>query len=172
MHLRIVIALSLVLLAGCSTESRKARHLDRANRYLQAEQIDKAEVEYVSVLQLDRANKTALRQLGLIYFDEGRPNKAYPLLKQAENLDPDALDVRLKLASLFLAGRKYKDVHDEAEYILRQQPGHDEALVFLADAAHNAEEVQATRNRLENMRGQLESRAGFHLALGTLALRE
>jgi tetratricopeptide (TPR) repeat protein len=170
-HLRVLL-LMLLLVAGCSTESKKARHLERANRYFQAGEIDKAEIEYASVLRLDEANVAAVRQLGLIYFDQGKPAKAYPLLKQAEALAPDDLEIRLKLASLYLAGRKFKEVRTEAEYVLQKQPGHDEALVFLADAAREPDEIQAVQQSLEKQRAQLENRPGFHLALGSLAYRQ
>ena len=172
MHPRIAVALIFLLVVGCSTESKKARHLQRANRYLQAGEIDKAEIEFANVLRLDTRNKTAIRSLGLIYFDQGKPAKAFSFLQQAKALEPNDLDVRIKLASLYLAGRKLKEVRDEADYVLQQQPGHDEALVFLADAAQEATDIQTLRERLEGMRPQLEKRPGFHLALGTLAFRE
>ena len=174
MRPRLFIALLLVacVALGCSRESRKARHLERANRYFQAGDIDKAEIEYGNVLLLDENQKVAVRQLGLIYFDQGKPAKAYPLLRRAEGLDPDDIDVRLKLASLYLAGRKFNDVRAEAEYILQKNPGHDEALVFLSDAARNPEEIDALRDRLETARPQLANRPGFHLALGNLAHRQ
>jgi tetratricopeptide (TPR) repeat protein len=171
-HLKIGVALLLLLAAGCSTESRKARHLERANRYFQAGEIDKAEIEYANVLRLDAANAAAVRQLGLIYFDQGKPANAYPLLKQSESLAPDDLEVRLKLASLYLAGQKFKEVREEAEYILQQQPGHDEALVFLSDAAREPEEIQSLQERLQKERAQLQDKPGFHLALGSLAYRQ
>lgn len=172
MHLRIAILLLLALLAGCSTESRKARHLERANRYFQAGEIDKAEIEYANVLRLDSVNKTAVRQLGLIYFDQGKPAKAYPFLKQAEDLDAEDLEVRLKLAALYLAGRKFKEVRAEADDILQKQPGHDEALVLLADSARDPADIQSVLERLEGMRAQLPQSPGLHLALGTLAFRQ
>lgn len=174
MHLRILIALMLLVLAatGCSKESRKSRHLERANRFLEAGEIDKAEIEYGNVLRLDENNKTAVRQLGLIYCDQGKPAKAFPLLKQAEELDPDNFDVRIKLASLYLAGRKFNDVRAEAEYVLQKQPNHDEALVFLSESARSPEDIQALRNRLESVRSNLGGQSGFHLALGNLAFRQ
>jgi tetratricopeptide (TPR) repeat protein len=172
MQLRIAIPLILLLLAGCSSESKKARHLERANRYFKAGEIDKAEIEYANVLRFDASQKTAVRSLGLIYFDQGKPSKAYALLNQAKQLDPDDLDVRLKLASLYLAGRKFQEARDEAEYVLGKRPGHDEAMVFLAEAAREPKQIQALRERLQAMQPQLESRPGFHLALGTLAFRE
>src|SRR5688572_2536773 len=100
MHLRIAIVLFFVLVAGCSSESRKARHLERADRYSHSGQIDKAEIEYANVLRLEPANKSAVRNLGLIYFDQGKPGKAFSFLTLAKELDPDDFEVRLKLASL------------------------------------------------------------------------
>lgn len=38
---------------GCSPAAKKARHLERANRYFDSGQYDKAEIEYINVLQLD-----------------------------------------------------------------------------------------------------------------------
>lgn len=38
---------------GCSPVAKKARHLERANRYFDSGQYDKAEIEYINVLQLD-----------------------------------------------------------------------------------------------------------------------
>ena len=174
MRPRLFIALALVacIALGCSKESRKARHLERANRFFQAGEIDKAEIEYGNVLLLDENHKVAVRQLGLIYFDQGKPAKAYPLLRQAEGLNPDDIDVRLKLASLYLAGRKFKEVQAEAEYILQKNPGHDEALVLLSDTARTPEEIDALRNRLETARPQLANRPGFHLALGNVVHRQ
>ena len=171
-HLRIGLVLVLLLAAGCSSESRKARHLQRADRYFKAGEMDKAEIEYIHVLRLDEANKAAVRQLGMIYFDQGKPAKAYPLLKQAQSLTPDDLEVRLKLASLYLAGRKFKEVREEAEYILEKQPQNDEALVFLADAAREPEEHQAVEQRLQKGRALFPNRPGFHLALGSLSYRQ
>ena len=167
-----IIALLALLLLGCSAESRRARHLERAERYFQAGQIDKAEIEYANVLRLDSANKTAALRLAFIYFDQGQPGKAYPLLKQAEQLDPDNLEVHLKLASLYLEGRRFKEVREKADYVLQKQPGHDQALVFLAEAARGPVEIEAVRARLESMREQIQTRPGFHLAIGTLAFRE
>lgn len=172
MLLRITILLALLLVAGCSKESRKARYLERANRYFQAGAIDKAEIEYANVLRLDPANQRAVRQLGLIYFDQGKPGKAYPLLKRAEDLKPDDFEVRLKLASLYLAGRKFNEAQAEAEYILQQAPGHDEALVLLADSAREPAQIDSVGQHLEGIRAQFSAQPGFHVALGTLAFRQ
>ncbi len=168
----LVLGLALCFTGGCSKESKKARYLQRADRYFQAVQFDKAELEYLNVLRLEPANLHAIRQLGLIYFDQGRPNHAYQFLKRAEELDPANLEVRLKLGSIYLAGRKYKEVRDEASFVLQKQPGNQEALILIADAVRTPEEVKSLRQTLEASRAQHGQNAGFHIALATLDYRE
>src|SRR6185295_3295871 len=58
---------------GCSREAKKNRYLERANRYFQAEQYEKAEIEYLNVLRLNPQNPVAVTGLGLICFEQGRP---------------------------------------------------------------------------------------------------
>src|SRR2546423_4873519 len=98
-------ALSLVALAsaGCSKQDdSKAAHLSRANEYFAADQYGKAEQEYRDVLRLDPADPTAVRQLGVIYLDQGQVAQAYPLLRRAAELRPDDPDVQLKLGQILL----------------------------------------------------------------------
>ena len=76
-------ALALALVMGCSSESRKARHLERGERYFRAEAFERAELEYLNALRLDPANTPATRSLALIYFEQGKPSEAYPMLMRA-----------------------------------------------------------------------------------------
>src|ERR1700704_2402642 len=100
-HRQLIFALSLVVVAsaGCSKEEpSKDQLLSRAKEAFAAEQYDKAQKEYQDILQLAPNDPTAVRQLGIIYFDQGQIRQAYPLLKQSAELRPDDLDVQLKLA--------------------------------------------------------------------------
>src|SRR5262249_44513414 len=75
---------------GCAKEEEnKEQHLSRANDYLAAQQYDKAEKEYRRVLSLAPEDRAALRQLGIIYVDQGQFVQAYPLLKKSSELEPD-----------------------------------------------------------------------------------
>src|ERR671924_376040 len=89
--------ISLVLvLAGCSVEARKARHLERAERYLNAGEYEKAKIEYLNVLRLDFHNPKAVQQLGKIWLEEGVPLRAYPYLLEARDQAPENLESRTK----------------------------------------------------------------------------
>src|SRR6185437_11650446 len=80
--------LLLILLAGCSKQSQKAGHISRADKYFAAGDYTRAEIEYLNVTAFDAANAHAISRLAVIYFDEGRPVRAYPLLMRARELDP------------------------------------------------------------------------------------
>ncbi len=49
----IAAGLLVCLVAGCSAKTRRAKHMQRADKYFSAGQYPKAEVEYLNVLQLD-----------------------------------------------------------------------------------------------------------------------
>ena len=68
-----VMAISLVAatIAGCHLPGKTSRVMERADRYFKAGEYDKARIEYLNVLKLDRTNRSAIRQLGVIYFEEG-----------------------------------------------------------------------------------------------------
>ena len=73
-HWRLTLALCLALAnAACSKdEPTKEQRLSRADAAFAAGQSDKAEKEYRDVLRLAPDDPTALRQLGIIYLDQGQ----------------------------------------------------------------------------------------------------
>ena len=167
----VLFALALALVIGCSSESRKARHLERGERYFQAEEFERAELEYLNALRLDPANTRATRHLGLIYFEQGKPSLAYPFLMRATETNPKDIDVRIKLASVYLAGRRFKEARDQAALVLQQQPGNSEALVITAESTRNSADINALRTTLSKLAGDYQTNAAYHVALGTLAFR-
>ena len=64
----IVLIAALCVSAGCarSPEAKKARHLQRGDKYAQKEQYRDAIFEYRHVLRYEKANPQAIRQIGLI----------------------------------------------------------------------------------------------------------
>src|SRR5215831_4242420 len=90
-HMRLALALCLTALmsAGCSKdEPTKDQLLSRADAAVAAGQYDKAEKDYREVLRLAPEEPTALRQLGIFYYDQSQLRQAYPLLKTAADLQP------------------------------------------------------------------------------------
>ena len=174
---RSVFALGLVALtgSGCSKQEAredKAEYLSRANDYFAAEQYEKAEAEYRNVLRIDPAHPAALRQLGILYHGQGQLLRALALLKRSAELEPENVEVRLRLAQTYLSLGGLKEGREAAQAVLDRQPGNGEALVTLADTAVTPQDIEATLAVIEKLRQQDRDRPGYHLAMGQLKLRQ
>jgi tetratricopeptide (TPR) repeat protein len=161
---------ALALLADCTPAARGARVLERADRYFKAGEYDKARIEYLNVLRLDRTNRTAIRQLGIIWFDEGAPVRALPFLKATHDLDPANFDAAVKYASVLLTLGETEQAKKQALEILRQSPGNSEALLVLTDCVHSKQEIEEAEQQLRQFR--VPESAALHLALASMALRK
>src|SRR5215218_4254184 len=122
-----LVVVALFLVAGCTAEARKSRHLDRAEKYFQAQQYEKAKIEYMNVLRADGQNARAFHRMGVIWSEQGAPLRAGPFLARARELAPDDIDNRLRLARVFLAARALADCRNEALAILERAPTNGEA---------------------------------------------
>jgi putative PEP-CTERM system TPR-repeat lipoprotein len=160
------------LCAGCTKEAKKNRYLARANKDFAAGQYEKAEIEYLKVLQIPPANPVAMTHLGLIYHDQGRFPQALSVLKRAEKLDPENPELRLKLCLTEFSLHQFKDARADATRLLQKQPGQEDALLVLAQTTFTLKEVQATTDQIQKLRQQDKDRPGYHLALGALYLRQ
>ena len=172
---RLTLALPLAAIAsfGCAKEQdSKEQHLSRANDYLAAQQYDKAEKEYRDVLRLAPEDPAALRQLGIIYVDQGQILQAYPLLKKSAELQPDDPEIQVKLAATFLSIGAYAEARDAAQQVLDKQPGNEQALLLLVDASRKPDDIEDARKLIQSLREKDQDRARYHLALGTLELRQ
>ena len=174
-HHRCLLSLLVVMVfaaAGCTKEVRKTRNLARAERDFAAGQYERAEIEYLKVLQVAPGNPTALGKLGSIYHDQGRFPQALYLLKKAAELAPDNADVRLKLCLTELSLGGVKEARQDAERVLQKQPGQEDALQVLAQSTLTVKEAQDTTQQIITMRQQDKDRPGYHLALAALYLRQ
>jgi tetratricopeptide (TPR) repeat protein len=144
-------ALSLTVLAGsgCTQAARRARHLARANQYFDSGELDKAEIEYLIVLKTDRANPQAIGRLGIVYYEQGRYGRAVPFLIKGKELAPNDLELRRKLAAVYLSAGKTKEARDEAGFILDRKPQDDEAPLLLAESAVTTNAVAEAQERLK-----------------------
>jgi tetratricopeptide (TPR) repeat protein len=157
--------------SGCSKAAKTARHLADADKYYAAGDYDKAEIEYQNVLQIDHENATAIGRLGLIYFDQNRLGRVYPFLLKAHELQPDNLEIRLKLGRIDLSAGKMKEARDEAEFILKHEPGNAEAIYLLAETATQPKEADDIQQILSELPPQAAGRSAVAVAQGILDLR-
>jgi tetratricopeptide (TPR) repeat protein len=167
-----VLLLLAIATAGCSkNEPTKEELLSRAEAAFAAGQWDKAEMDYRKLLSLAPEDVAALRQLGILYLDQGQIVRAYPLLKKGAELQPDDPEIQLKLGQIYLAGRDYTQARDAASQILEKQPDNDQALLLLADASRTPDDIADARKRIQSLR-ESQDRASYHLALAALDLRQ
>ena len=162
--------LAIALMGGCTPAARRARTLERADRYFKAGDYDKARTEYLNVLRFDGTNRTAIRQLGIIWFEQGAPLRALPFLSTARDLDPNDLNIWTKLASARLLLGGAEEARKEALAILQQSPGEGEALIVLGNSTLSREQAEDTEKQLQQIKPP--DSANLHLTLANLALRK
>jgi tetratricopeptide (TPR) repeat protein len=167
----VAVGLLAVAGTGCSAKAKKIYHLQRANKFLAANDYDRAEIEFLNVLHNDPLNAEAIGKLGNIYFDEGRIQHAAPYLAKGSELATNDLTLRLKLGFIYSAVGKTANARAQANFILDRQPQNDEAPLLLAETAVNPTDIAAVRQRLQAL-VQHGDRAALQAALGNLALRD
>src|SRR2546425_9108570 len=170
----ILLLVGVTLMAGCarSPEAKKARHLERGDKYFAKAQYREALIEYANVLQLDRANPRAIRQLALTHYQLGQMGQAFPYLVKSQELNPGDADVRLKLGSIYFIARQPAEARQQVAEILGKDPKNFEALLLWAGAASTPQEVDAAIQRLEEARADYGDKARLHVALAALYVRK
>jgi pentatricopeptide repeat protein len=170
---RLSITCLLILgLLGCGPAGKIASHLAKADAFYDAGDFEKAEIEYLNVLQLNQQNPQATVRLGLIYFDQGQLSRVLPLLIKGRELQPDNMEVRIKLGMMYLLTGRSKEARDEANLILDRHPGEAEAMYLLVDTVTQARELEEIRSRLMRLPAPAAGGAPVTVALGLLDLRQ
>jgi tetratricopeptide (TPR) repeat protein len=164
------LCLLAVVLNSCSRGSKENRHLKLADGYFRAGEFEKAKIEYLNVLRQDFNNPTAEAQLGLIWFAQGAPLRAYAYLSKAREFDIDSAEVRTKLAIVLADLGENAAAREEALAVLQQSAGEEDALLVLTNTASTPEEFEATEEQLRKIPQEYD--IAYHLAWGALATRK
>lgn len=125
-------------LNGCTNpEKAKAQHLARGESFLQEGRYHEASLEFRNAIQID--DKFAAAHWGLARAYEGlqRAQEMINELSRTVELDPNNLDARLKLGTMYLAASRVRsDYIAEAERmakeILQKDPKHIEGHILMA----------------------------------------
>ena len=157
-HRTSIFALALLAAAsaGCSKEPTPEQLLSRANEAFAAGQLAEAEKGYREVIRLRSDDPVAQRQLGIIHFDRGQLQQAYPLLKKSSELEPDNVDVQFKLALTYFVARDNQKAREAARQILEKKPGHQDALLLMLDTAATPDDKQETQNLVDKLKAREE----------------
>lgn len=159
------------LSTGCSQKAKIDRYLTRGDKYFAAEQYDRAELEYLNVLRLDQTNRAAIRNLGAINFANEVPMRAAAFLNTIKAIDPGDVEIRAKLARIYLNAGAVKEAMAEANFVLEKQATNELALLVLVETAKGADIGELTQ-KIEGLRRMAGERAIFPVARGFLDLKQ
>ncbi len=169
-HRLLLLLLPVLFFSGCSPAAKKARILDRADRYFKAGEYDKAKIEYMNLLRVDHQNIRAFRQLGFIWSEEGAPLRAVPFLLKVRELAPQDVAARSKLMAEMVAIGDRREARKEASSILERDPSNADAIIVLADASQTKEDIAAAEEQVSKFPDK--NTAAFHLAQATLTAKK
>ncbi len=161
----------ILSISGCLPGGSKAARLQRADTFFKAGELEKAEIEYLNVLKADPRNQAATARLGIIFQMQGKWPRAILFLQRAKAADTNNADLRRALALTYLSIHERAKARDEAEFVLQKAPADQDAIFVLVDAARNAAELAAVRQRLQLMSASVGANAAVHVGLGELALK-
>lgn len=170
----IAVGVVVAFVTGCtrSPEEKRARYLQRGDQYYSEQRYREAVLEYRNALRIDTENAHAIQRLGLSYYQLGELGPSFPFLLKTRELVPDDIETRLKLGTMYLAGRKNTEAREEAAFILEKEPKNLDALLLWAGAAETPQEVNEALERLEATQESFGERAKPYLAVGALYLRK
>jgi tetratricopeptide (TPR) repeat protein len=167
----LVAALALAS-ASCSKLASRERHLKKADQYFAQGKYGESEIEYKNALQGDPLNARAIGRLGIIYYEQGSIAKAIPFLLKGHQLDPDSLELRIKLGQISAAKGEFKDAREEALFILDRDPRDPEAPVLLAEVATTPKEIAEAQSRIEKLTTGPEKTGPILVAMANLEFKQ
>jgi tetratricopeptide (TPR) repeat protein len=158
-------------LAGCSRTPKVDNTLSSADAYFRKRNFEAAKIQYINVLRAQQTNSHAMMRLGLIYFEQGQIQNAFPLLRHVRDTFPNEIPVREALALIYSlsATNLWKP---EVEAILQLQPTNETAVMTLLRTATTPAAVAELTNTIATLRSRSGNHAVFILAEGELALRK
>jgi tetratricopeptide (TPR) repeat protein len=131
-----LIAAALFLGACTTPEKAKAQHVARGQALLKDKKFQEASLEFRNALQID--DRLAEAHWGLANAYEGlqRFQEAFEEMRQVVELDPNNLDVRVKLGNYYLMGSKQSpaaitEAERLAKEVLQKDPHHIEGHVLM-----------------------------------------
>ncbi|HEX2751100.1 MAG TPA: tetratricopeptide repeat protein, partial [Verrucomicrobiales bacterium] len=156
--------------AGCSKKPGAANYEESAKKYFEKGELEKAKIEYMNLLRVDKANATAMRRLGQIWMAQGGPLRAMPYLQEAVKLVPADAPLRKQLMDAWIELGGVQEARDEAVEILKIAPDNGEALIVLAESAVDEEEFTAARDSIAKF--PAKDSAAIHVAEASLCLQQ
>src|ERR1043166_7504632 len=135
--LLVLLSITALLMGACTTpEKAKAQHVARGQALLKDRKFQEAVLEFRNALQID--DQLADAHWGLANAFEGlqRYQEAFEEMKEVIDLDPNNLDVRVKLGNYYLVGSNQSpaaigEAERLAKEVLQKDANHIEGHILL-----------------------------------------
>ncbi len=131
--------------------------------YLEENKLDKAEAEFLKLIDLKPDDASGYANLGLVYLRMGKYKEAEDQLNKAVKMDPKNPDIRLILAKVYeLSNQKDKAI-EVLEKSLKSSPDHLKTLYTLSELYSSATDEGSLQKRYQYIR-KLVDKAPANLA--------
>src|SRR5207253_7678873 len=132
----VLIAVALFLGACTTPEKAKAQHVARGQALLKDKKFQEASLEFRNALQIDDQLADAHWGLANAYEGLQRYQEAFDEMKQVVDLDPNNLEVRVRLGNYYLMGSQQSpaavsEAERLAKEVLQKDPKHIEGHILM-----------------------------------------
>ena len=139
-HIRLFCLLlaATLLLAGCANpEKAKAEHVKKGDAYLKDSKFQEASLEFRNAIQIDDKLAAAHWGLARSYEGLGRLPEALEEMRKTTSLDPNNLEVRIRLGTYYMLGNQGRseiiaEADRLAKEVLAKDSNHIEGHILMA----------------------------------------
>jgi tetratricopeptide (TPR) repeat protein len=154
----------LILVAACgSPDEKKMAFFEKGKSLLEAGDIVSARLEFKNAIQIDPDFAQAYHYLGKIELRQKNGKAAFGALARAVKLDPENIGARLDLGRLFLAANALDRADEQVNEVLKNTPGHVEAILLKAGIYMKKKDAKAALAMLGELEGKPDLPQGFYL---------
>jgi len=122
-------------------------------------------------LEIEPANVEALFWRGTWFAQQQNVRAASDDYRRALEIDPERTDIRLTYAEMLRADKKFKEVAEQYQLILRQTPQNADAILGLAQADLELGLTADARHQLEVMPEERRDAADYLWVMGMVEMR-
>jgi tetratricopeptide (TPR) repeat protein len=130
-----VIALSFLYCTQLSfafDAKKEAKHMERARAYIEKNELRKAVIEYMNVVQINPKNDMAYLELGDAHLRLNQGGEAFEAFSRAAAANPNNMEAQLRLGQFLLLNKQTQAAKEKAVLVLENNPNNVSGLSLLS----------------------------------------
>jgi len=148
----LIVAVLITAIAGCgSPQEKKMKFYNKGQALYEKGDFVKASLEFKNAIQIDPKFTDGYYMLGMIALKKGELRQAYGALSKVVALNPDHTKAQLELGKIYLTANAPDKAKEQADLILKKQPGNDDALTLRAAVLLVTNHIPESKAILENL---------------------